>query len=111
MFFVNLKFGANCVNISFMITAKELDKLANLARIFVPDLEKENLRGDIENILAYIDVIKNVLVKNAKNWEPEGSNVFREDENARPGGEFSGILVQAAPRKEDGYVKVKKILG
>ena len=74
--------------------------------------EKEMFLKDMGSILEYVDQIKKVAGE-MKGVSIEGDapvNVFREDENCHKTGEFTEILVGAAPKKENGRIKVKKIL-
>jgi Asp-tRNA(Asn)/Glu-tRNA(Gln) amidotransferase C subunit len=36
-------------------------------------------------------------------------NVMRPDTDVRPGGEFTAAILENAPHKQDGYVKVQQI--
>lgn len=94
-----------------MLDIKDIEKLANLARINVPDAEKEGLRKDIDAILGYVGEIQKISpdlgVARAK---PDLRNVMREDANPHEKGIFTESLLSSAPEREGQYVKVKKIL-
>lgn len=93
-----------------MISAKDIEHLAELARIEVGEGEAKTLAKDVEVILRYVEQVKNVSV--GKDIVESGGpvNVFREDANPHESGIFTDALISAAPEKEDGYVKVKKVL-
>mgnify|MGYP001579779918 CR=1 FL=1 len=93
-----------------MITKEEIQKLADLARISLTEDEKESLRKDIDGMLDYVGQIKKAKVEDKKVWESANWNVMREDVPTRTPGEYSEALVNAAPKRERGYIKVKKIL-
>lgn len=93
-----------------MITKEEIQKLADLARIFLPESEKESLRKDIDGILEYVGQIKEASSVEGEPWELAVKNVMREDIPTHKKGEYTDALVNAAPKREKGYVKVKKIL-
>lgn len=94
-----------------MIEIKDIEKLAELSRIRVSDADKKIFLKDIESILGYVDLIKKVAGNDqAAVREPELRNVFREDINSHDSGQFTESLLECAPKKEDGYIKVKKIL-
>lgn len=93
-----------------MITDKDIKKTAELAKIKLDSKEEKDLAGELESILGYIDKLKEVDVSGVQ----EASHVFHTNEfrkDAPPKESFdSAPLVEAAPEKERGFVKVKKIL-
>ncbi len=104
-----------------MITIQEIEKLAALARITVPQDEKESLRKDIEAILGYVGEIQKVsadlgearpaFVPNfGEASKPLLRNVMREDGEPHEKGIFTEELLQSAPNREGQYIRVKKIL-
>lgn len=95
-----------------MIELKDIEKLAELSRVSISQAEKEMFLNDIGSILEYVDQIKKVAgeMKSASNGVDTPMNVFREDENCHKTGEFTEVLIESAPKKENGRVKVKKIL-
>jgi aspartyl-tRNA(Asn)/glutamyl-tRNA(Gln) amidotransferase subunit C len=87
---------------------KDVENLANLARIELSEEEKKDLLHDMDSILGYVKQIEEMKVKDA---EPEYQicNVWREDEIE--GREFSKELIMGQfPDAQDGFLKVKKIL-
>ena len=95
-----------------MIELKDIEKLAELSRVSISLSEKEMFLKDMGSILEYVDQIKKVAGE-MKGVSIEGDapvNVFREDENCHKTGEFTAILIESAPKKENGRIKVKKIL-
>lgn len=94
-----------------MIELKDIEKLAELSRIRVSDAEKEIFLRDIESILGYVAQIKKVAGNEQVSLsELESKNVFREDANSHISGQFTEVLLKCVPEKENGYIKVKKIL-
>lgn len=108
-----------------MIERKDVEKLAALARITIPENEIEKVRTDIDAILAYVDQIKeaNDLAagnmgdnKNASvptglhNYASVIKNVMREDGEPHESGKYTDALLKSAPKTADGYIEVKKIL-
>ncbi|MHB1118018.1 MAG: Asp-tRNA(Asn)/Glu-tRNA(Gln) amidotransferase subunit GatC [Minisyncoccota bacterium] len=93
-----------------VIELKDVEHLAGLARIAVSDNEKEVLRHDLEEILAYVSEIKDVATELGESAVGELRNVMRADENQHEPGVFSEDLLAAAPAREGNRVFVKKIL-
>lgn len=92
-----------------MITSKDIENLAELARIEIPESEAKNLTSEVDSILSYIGQIKNAVGDIEKNV-PEHHNVMREDVPTNKPGEYTDDLLNNAPQREGHYFKVKKIL-
>lgn len=87
---------------------KDVEALAELAKIELSENEKKAILKDMEGILAYVKVIEEVEVLDV---EPKYNlkNVWREDK-LEPR-EFSHELITGQfPDAQDGFLKVKKIL-
>jgi aspartyl-tRNA(Asn)/glutamyl-tRNA(Gln) amidotransferase subunit C len=91
---------------------KDVENLAELARIELSEEEKKGLLSDMDSILGYIKQIEKVDVQhsvlNSGNY-----NVWREDLPAQAGEirEFSRELIaEQFPDSQNGFLKVKKIL-
>lgn len=92
------------------IELKDVEHLAGLARIAVSEDEKEVLRGDLEEILAYISQVKEVAAELGEPVAGELRNVLRVDENPHEAGIFTESILAQAPLREGDHVVVKKIL-
>lgn len=90
------------------ISIKDVEKLAELARIELTDEEKQALVGDMESILNYIKMIESVDLDEVK-VERKQRNVWREDV-ADSDKYDEGRIVKQFPESKDNYLKVKKIL-
>jgi aspartyl/glutamyl-tRNA(Asn/Gln) amidotransferase C subunit len=99
------------------IERKEVEKLAALARITIPENEIEKVRSDMESILAYISQINEanegaqgqvLLPREQYNFGVK--NVIREDAEPHETGKFTDALLAAAPKTKNGFIAVKKIL-
>ena len=90
-----------------------VEKMAKLARIDVSDKEAESLAGELGTILKYVSDLKKVESKKLKveSEKPATRNTMREDDEAHESGLYTEDLLNSAPEKENGYIKVKKILG
>ena len=87
---------------------EDIEKLAELAKIELTDIEKQGLLKDLDGILGYVKQIESVQVEDI---EPEypNRNIWREDKIKST--EFSHEqVVNQFPDEKDGFVKVKKIL-
>lgn len=93
-----------------MLKPEDIDHLATLARIDLSQEEKEEFPKQLEAILAYVGEVSKVTTKeDAVPRVGALRNVMREDTDVRPGGEFTDAIIENAPHKEDGYVKVQQI--
>jgi aspartyl-tRNA(Asn)/glutamyl-tRNA(Gln) amidotransferase subunit C len=93
-----------------MITKKDVEHVALLARLELSELEKEKFTEQLNAILEYADALKQL---DTTNVQPTAhplpiNNVFREDA-ARPG-ITNGEALSNAPEQEDGFFKVPKIV-
>ncbi len=93
---------------------RDIEKLAKLARIELTDEEKQTFAKDLENILKYVDQIREVTT--GSNPQAGGGeigdvyNVLREDTDPHESGQFTEKILAEVPSTQDGFVKVKKIL-
>lgn len=92
------------------ITVKDVEHVANLARLELSEAEKEQLTGQLNAILEYADKLNEL---NTDGIEPTSHvlplyNVMREDE-ARPSLPIEKVM-RNAPEEEDGHFKVPAVL-
>ena len=100
---------------------KDIEKLADLAKIELTDTEKQGLLKDLDSILGYVKQIESVEVEDLK-LEYPNRNIWREDLPRQRRGEDESIpamdgasfsrdlIIGQFPDSQDGFVKVKKIL-
>ncbi len=94
-----------------MITVKEIENLANLARIKLDESEKQSLTKEIDSILNYIDEIKKATVN--IDFEPTVgavNNIYREDSLESISSDTREAILNEAPDREGDFVAVKKII-
>jgi aspartyl-tRNA(Asn)/glutamyl-tRNA(Gln) amidotransferase subunit C len=87
---------------------KDVENLAELAKIDLTQIEKEKLLKDMDGILSYVKQIEEVEVPDFDIVEIH-RNQFREDEILEKDFDKEQILAQFPDRYEN-FVKVKKIL-
>ncbi len=86
------------------ISKDEVEKIAHLARLKIPDSQKEKMAEQLSNILQYIDKLKDVDVEGVKLSSGAAfmNNVLRPDElKPSPGPKVT--LANAPERDEDFY--------
>jgi aspartyl-tRNA(Asn)/glutamyl-tRNA(Gln) amidotransferase subunit C len=93
------------------ITPETIDHLARLSRISVSAEEREALSHEFSAILNYVATIAKATTNT--DTEPRVgvvSNVARKDDVTIVPGTYTKVLVDAAPRHDGEYIKVKKII-
>ena len=83
--------------------------LAKLARIELKDDEVESLSREFSAILNYVGEVREVMSEQPSEISPL-RNVMREDAKPHESGLYTQKILEQAPAKEGGYIKVKKIL-
>ncbi len=87
---------------------KDVENLAELAKIELSLDEKKEILKNMEGILDYVKQIEKVEVSDVEPIYKE-KNVWREDEMRTP--IFSrDLIINQFPDAQDGFLKVKKIL-
>lgn len=87
---------------------KDVENLAELARIELTQEEKQSYLEDFDSILGYVKQIQEIEAIDIKK-ENKLHNIWREDELVPR--EFSKkLIVEQFPEEQDGFLKVKKIL-
>jgi aspartyl-tRNA(Asn)/glutamyl-tRNA(Gln) amidotransferase subunit C len=98
-----------------MLTDKDIQHIAELARLRVDKKEVGKLKKDLSSILDYINKLNKADTdKTEPLYQVTGlSNSLREDE---PRGDFkvddnlNEKLIEQAPHKKDRFVKVRSVL-
>ena len=89
---------------------KDIDKLAELARLEIPQEEKEQVLKDLTSIMGYVAQIGEVNIPTDLVMEYDLQNVMRADVATNEGGAYTDALIAEMPDHEDGFLKVKQIL-
>ena len=98
-----------------MLSQKEVQHIAGLARITLSDEEIKKFQHDLGKVFDYFEILKEV---DAENVHPMTHsvllmNIKREDQFARwrtKTNHDGQYLIDMAPAKKNGYLKVKSIL-
>lgn len=87
---------------------EQVRKLAELARLEVPEAELAVVAADMDKTLSFVDEIQSVAVDGVSTTTSD-TNVFRDDAVAplTPAHD----LVEAAALHQDYFVKVPKVIG
>ena len=98
-----------------MLSEKEVEKIAALARIELSGEEKNKFRKELSAILDYIDQLDKADTDNIEPlYQTTGLvNSTREDKvlnNFPPGGDLDRKLIGQAPHKQSRFIKVKSVL-
>ena len=101
---------------TLLMNIKDVERLAELARIELSNGEKKELLPNMESILGYVKQIEKVKedsdVGRPNFGRPTSEiqiNIWREDEITPR--EFSReLIINQFPDSKDGFLKVKKIL-
>ena len=93
------------------VTIKDVEYLANLAKLELSDEEKKRFQLELSNIIKYIDQLNELNTKNVPitSHVTRLQNVFREDE-VLPSLSPDQALANA-PEKKDGFFKVPRVIG
>jgi len=98
-----------------MISKKEVEHIAKLARLKISEEEKEIFQKDLSSILDYFDSLKRVETDGIEPiFQPRNNVVnvrdLRKDEVGEKKEKLVGKIEDNFPNKEHGYLKVKAIL-
>ena len=92
------------------VSKEDVDTIANLARLYFSEEEKEELMGILNNILDYFDKLSEL---DTENVEPlthilPVQNVMREDEEKGTTGQESALA--NAPKHDRGHFVVPRVI-
>ena len=98
-----------------MLTEKEVEHIANLARIKLTEKEKDKFKQELSLILDYINKLNELDTTNIEPlYQVTGIiNALRPDEYRKDfemNDKLNEKLVDQAPHKENRFVKVRSVL-
>lgn len=93
-----------------MVTIKDVDKIAQLAKLKFSDDEKLKLQKDLNQVLEYIDELNELNLDNVEPLENinETENILREDVTVK--WLTTEEALKNAPAKTGKFFKVPKVL-
>lgn len=99
-----------------MITKKEVEHIAKLARIGLTEKETEKTQRDLSLILDYFKVLQEI---DTKKVEPTSHSILtntsrrekimRKDQTEKQPPELVNKIIKMAPQRRDRYIRVKAI--
>lgn len=94
-----------------MLTKEEVQHIAKLARIELTEQEVEKFQKDLSEILDYFDILKSAKTSGVEPMTHSVplQNVMREDTPQKQSLEVVEELIEMAPEKEKGFVRVKEV--
>lgn len=96
-----------------MISKEEVEHIAKLARLDLTEQEIEKMQKDLSSVLDYFKLLNKVKTpkKITENISLIRANKgIRKDKIVEKSASLANNLIEAAPDKKDGYIKVKSIL-
>ncbi|MGA9292546.1 MAG: Asp-tRNA(Asn)/Glu-tRNA(Gln) amidotransferase subunit GatC [Ignavibacteriaceae bacterium] len=93
------------------VTIKDVEHIAELARLKFKEKELENFTHQLNDILSYVEKLNELDTENVEplSHPVENTNVFREDE-VKPSVSREDAL-KNAPDKNESFFKVPKVIG
>ena len=89
----------------------DLDRLAKLAALHLPDEDRESLAGDLQRILEYVEILQSVDVDDVEpTHHPVATSTRLRADEPKPCLGAKAALEQA-PRQHDGHFEVPPVLG
>jgi aspartyl-tRNA(Asn)/glutamyl-tRNA(Gln) amidotransferase subunit C len=90
---------------------KLIEKLAKLSSLEIEDSKKENLKSELADIINFVENLNEIDVSSIEATfnTVEGGTALREDVSKQDL-ELSNHILKHAPKSEDGYFIVPKII-
>ena len=93
------------------MNSEDIKALAELARLKLSDEDIAGYQKDFQGILDYIGTINSVEVDSFdEQVRGDTVNMMRDDDESYEPGQFTEVLLDAAPQREGRYIRVDKIL-
>lgn len=92
------------------MTKEEILHLGTLSRLALTSEEAEAFKTEIDAVLAYVSTVTAIAGGADTKTVGVRYNVMREDVITNAPGQYTEVLLNAAPVREGHYVAVKKII-
>ncbi len=92
-----------------MASTEDVQKLAALARLSIPEDRLPKLAKEFDAILGYVSQLDELTVDKRLPLLPY-TNVFRADENPHKPGIYTEKIAEQFPAREGDYLSVKQII-
>ena len=93
-----------------MISKEEVKHIAKLARLELSEKEIEKMQKDLSSILDYFNVLKKAPKPKKTDSSVRSEDATRKDNILEDSPNLAKILIDVAPDKKNGYIKVKQVL-
>jgi aspartyl-tRNA(Asn)/glutamyl-tRNA(Gln) amidotransferase subunit C len=92
------------------VDAATVRRIAHLARIAVADNEIEHLRGEINNMLAFVEQLNEVNVDGVEPTASVEDMKLKMREDVVSDGDYVKRVLANAPASDDGFFQVPKVV-
>ncbi len=95
------------------VTLEQARRIAELARLRIPDAELERLTGDLNGILEHIDALQDAALAQGAELTPPGRERLASVRSAEPAppGALERDLGDFAPEVIEGFLRVPPLPG
>lgn len=96
-----------------LISEKDVEHVADLARLALSESEKKQFTGELNSILGYVKEIEEVQIDNYQKFDHYNlqENKLRKDELNEVSDEEKEAIREIFPQREGNSLKVKEVLG
>jgi aspartyl-tRNA(Asn)/glutamyl-tRNA(Gln) amidotransferase subunit C len=92
------------------VDAATVRRIAHLARIAVADNEIEHLRGEINNMLAFVEQLNEVNVDGVEPTASVEDMKLKMRDDVVSDGDYAKRVLANAPAFDDGFFQVPKVV-
>ncbi|MCT4655361.1 MAG: Asp-tRNA(Asn)/Glu-tRNA(Gln) amidotransferase subunit GatC [Cohaesibacter sp.] len=85
-------------------------RVARLARLSVTDDEAESLKGELNSILDWVELLNEVDVENVAPMTSVVTQEMRKRADGVTDGGYASVVTSNAPAHEDNYFMVPKVI-
>lgn len=85
-------------------------RVARLARLSVTEDEAENLKGELNSILDWVEMLNEVDVENVDPMTAVVTQEMKKRDDVISDGGYADRVVSNAPQHEDNYFMVPKVI-